>query len=209
VTRPARTRPLLVGGAPWVIELGKVLGAAGLDVLMWAGFERQRNDISRAGIELAPGELVATATGEGAQVEGVTEVLLLTDEDDFNALAATTLRGNLDGPVYRIAAPRHSLGVVAPYTDDDVLFGEALTRAALHTRHNQGATITSRPAIDPVPAGHDLLFVVQRDGKLTAVTEHTRPTASPGDTLILLTPARVANGAAAPSRTNTPERPER
>ncbi len=196
VTRPARTRPLLVGGAPWVIELGKVLGAAGLDVLMWAGLERQRDEISRAGIELAPDELLAAATGEGAEVEGVTEVLLFTDEDDFNALAATTLRGNLDGPVYRIAPPRQSHGVVAPYTDDEVLFSEALTRATLDTRHDQGATITSRPAIDPVPAGHDLLFVVHRDGQLTAVTEHTRPTASPGDTLILLTPARVASDAA-------------
>jgi hypothetical protein len=88
-------------------------------------------------------------------------------------------------------------------------FSEALTRDALHTRHDQGATITSRPAVDRVPAGHDLLFVVQRDGQLTAVTEHTRPTPSPGDTLILLTPARVASGTAAPSRTNTPEEPER
>jgi NhaP-type Na+/H+ or K+/H+ antiporter len=200
VTRPARTRPLLVGGTPWVIELGRALAVAGLDVLMWAGLEHQRDDIRRAGIELAPGELLAAATGEGAEVEGVTEVLLLTDEDDFNALAATTLRGNLDGPVYRIAPPRQSHGVVAPYTDDEVLFSEALTRAALDTRHNQGATITSRPAVDPVPAGHDLLFVVHRDGQLTAVTEHTRPTVSSGDTLILLTPARVASGAPAPRR---------
>jgi NhaP-type Na+/H+ or K+/H+ antiporter len=203
VTRPARTRPLLVGGAPWVIDLGKALGAAGLDILMWAGLEHQRDDIRGAGIQLAPGELLADATGEGAEVEGITEVLLLTDEDDFNALAATTLRGNLDGPVYRVAPPRQTHGVVAPYTDDEVLFGEALTRSALHTRHDQGASITSRPAADPVPAGHDLLFVVHRDGQLTAVTGHTRPTPSPGDTVILLTPARVASDAAAPSRTNT------
>ena len=35
VTRPARTRPLLVGGDPWVIELGTALQSAGLEVLMW------------------------------------------------------------------------------------------------------------------------------------------------------------------------------
>jgi NhaP-type Na+/H+ or K+/H+ antiporter len=207
VTRPARTRPLLVGGAPWVIELGKVLGDAGLDVLMWAGLERQRDEISRAGIELAPGELLAAATGEGAEVEGVTEVLLLTDEDDFNALAATTLRGNLDGPVYRIAPPRQSHGVVAPYTDDEALFSEALTRVALDTRHDQGATIVSRPATDPVPVGHELLFVVHADGQLKPVTEHSHPTVAAGDTLILLTPARVAGDAAALTSTNVREDP--
>jgi NhaP-type Na+/H+ or K+/H+ antiporter len=202
VTRPARTRPLLVGGAPWVIELGRVLAATGLDVLMWAGLEHERDDIRSAGIELAPGELLAAATGEGAELEGVTEVLLLTDEDDFNALAATTLRGNLDGPVYRIAAPRHTHGVVAPYTDDEVLFTETLTRATLHTRHDHGATIVSRPAAEPVPATHDLLFVVHADGQLTPVTEHTRPTPTPDDTLILLTPTRVASDVSASTRTN-------
>jgi NhaP-type Na+/H+ or K+/H+ antiporter len=207
VTRPARTRPLLVGGAPWVIELGKVLGAAGLDVLMWAGLERQRDEISRVGIELAPGELLAAATGEGAEIEGVTEVLLLTDEDDFNALAATTLRGNLDGPVYRVAAPRHTHGVVAPYIDDEVLFSESLTRVALDVRHVHGATIVSRPATDPVPAGHELLFVVHADGQLKPVTEHSRPTTAAGDTLILLTPARVASDAAALTSTNAREDP--
>ena len=34
VVRPARTRPLLVGGPPWIVELGKVLAAADLEVLM-------------------------------------------------------------------------------------------------------------------------------------------------------------------------------
>src|SRR6266567_4125528 len=37
VTRPARTRPLLVGGEPWVVDLGRALQSARLDVLMWAG----------------------------------------------------------------------------------------------------------------------------------------------------------------------------
>ncbi len=55
VTRPARTRPLLVGGDPWVIELGTALQSAGLEVLMWAGAESQRSQIKQAGLELAPG----------------------------------------------------------------------------------------------------------------------------------------------------------
>jgi NhaP-type Na+/H+ or K+/H+ antiporter len=49
VARPARTRPLLVGGEPWVVDLGRALQSAGLEVLMWAGLERQRERIRQAG----------------------------------------------------------------------------------------------------------------------------------------------------------------
>jgi NhaP-type Na+/H+ or K+/H+ antiporter len=44
VGRPARTRPMLVGGDRWVIDLGQALQSAGLDVLMWAGLDQQRED---------------------------------------------------------------------------------------------------------------------------------------------------------------------
>jgi hypothetical protein len=90
-------------------------------------------------------------------------VLLLTGEDDFNALASMTLRDSVDGPVYRVAAPRDSHGVVSPYTADDVLFGASLTRSAINGRHHNGARILTLP--EPggehhaVPDGHDLLFV--------------------------------------------------
>ncbi len=103
VSRPGRTRPLLVGGSAWVVDLGRALQGAGLDVLMWAGLEEQRDQIRRAGLELAPGELLAAATGRGEQLEGITAVLLLTDEDDFNALAAALLADNVGEHVYRLA----------------------------------------------------------------------------------------------------------
>ena len=58
---------------------------------MWAGLEEQREQIRQAGLELAPGELLAAATGRGARLDEITAVLLLTDEDDFNALASVLL----------------------------------------------------------------------------------------------------------------------
>ena len=106
VSRPGRTRPLLVGGSAWVIDLGRALQSAGLEVLMWAGLDQQREQIKRAGLELAPGELLAAATGRGARLEGITAVLLLTDEDDFNALASVLLAGTVEGRVYRLAPPQ-------------------------------------------------------------------------------------------------------
>lgn len=189
VVRPSRSRPLLVGGEPWVVDLGRALRAAGLQVLMWAGLEQQRERIGQAGLELAPGELLAAATGEGAELEGITAVFLLTAEDDFNALAATVLRGSVEGSVHRVGSPRESVGVVAPFIGGEVLFGTELTGVALTRRYVDGASIVTRPADQAAQAGWDMLFLVRGDGRLDPVTEADRPLPGPGDLAVLLAPA--------------------
>lgn len=191
VVRPARARPLLVGGDPWVIDLGRALQAAGLEVLMWAGLEQQREQIRQAGLELAPGELLAAATGRGARLEEITAVLLLTGEDDFNALASAVLDGNVDDRVYRLAPPLGSHGVVAPYTGAEILFDAGMTRSALTRRYHDGEQIVARRADGAPPAGHDVLFLVRADGRLAAVTESGRPPSQAGDTIVSLGPAPV------------------
>jgi hypothetical protein len=188
VRRSARSRPLLVGGDPWAVELGAALRSAGLDVLMWAGLDQQRRSITDAGLELAPGELLAAATGAGAELEGITEVLLLTAEDDFNALACMTLKETVEGPVRRLGPPTRSHGVVAPYTGGAALFAPGLNRPGLAGRYAAGARIVTRPVDAGIPAGHDLLFLVRADGRLVAVTETAAPTPDGGDTAVLLTP---------------------
>nr|MDA8318295.1 sodium:proton exchanger [Actinomycetota bacterium] len=186
VAQPRRSRPLLVGGDPWVVDLAAALRAAGLDVLMWAGEEEQRDRIRRANLPLAPGELLAAATGEGARLEGISAVYLLTEEDDFNALGSLVLR-TPDGPrVYRLAPPPGEHGVVAPYTGGEAMFGGALTRLGMEQRYRQGGRIGSRVSDGSVPDGHDLLFVVGRDGRLSPATMSSRPEARAGDTLVLL-----------------------
>ena len=198
VGRPDRTRPLLVGGDAWVIDLGLALRSAGLEVLMWAALDDQREQISQAGLELAPGELLAAATGRGARLEGITAVLLLTDEDDFNALAAVLLPTSVDGRVYRLAPQRPSHGVVAPYTGGEILFSKDLTRRAVTDRYAGGARITVQRA-DGAPAaahdtpfaGHDLLFLVRADGHLAAVTQDDTPVPRAGDTMVSLGPVPV------------------
>jgi len=198
VGRPDRTRPLLVGGEAWVIDLGLALRSAGLDVLMWAGRDEQREQIRQAGLELAPGELLAAATGRGRRLEGITAVLLLTEEDDFNALAAVLLTANVEGRVYRLAPQLHSHGVVAPYTGGEVLFSDDLTRLAVSDRYAGGARITvQRAAGEPAAghgalfAGHDLLFLVRTDGHLAAVTQDDMPVPRAGDTMVSLGPVPV------------------
>jgi len=185
VTRPSRTRPLLVGGDPWVIDLAHALRTAGLDVLMWAPSDGQRAQITQAGLELAPGEQLASAVAQGTEIEGVTAILLLTDEDHYNALAATILAGNADTPVYRLA-PSH--GVVAPYTPGEPLFAATLTHPALTTRPTPGARITTQPSDGAIPPAIDLLFRVNPEGTLIPVTISRPPDPQPGDTLVLLGP---------------------
>jgi NhaP-type Na+/H+ or K+/H+ antiporter len=191
VTRPARTRPLLVGGEDWVVDLGSALRSLGLEVLMWAGFEEQRQRITKAGLDLAPGELLASATGRGAQLEGITAVLFLTAEDDFNALGSTVLQGNVDGAVYRLGARRPSHGVVAPYTGGEILFDSQLTRYELGRRYANGARIRTQvadgqTAAGRTPADGSLLFVVRADGRLAPATRSGPPESQAGDTLVTL-----------------------
>ena len=209
VVRPARSRPLLVGGDPWVVELGLALRRAGLDVLLWAGEERQRARIREAGLELAPGELLAAAAGEGAELEGITSVLLLTAEDDFNALAAAVLRTE-DGPaVFRLAPTEAGQGVVAPFLGGRVLFGERLTGSAVARRHRSGARITTQPAAAPLPPGSDLLFAVDGEGRLTAAVPGSAagPPAGTAGTAILLGPAG-GGGAGRTGGARLPSAPE-
>ncbi len=188
VVRPSRSRPLLVGGDPWVVDLGVALKSAGLEVLMWAGQEQQRERIRQAGIELAPGELLAAITGRDPELEGITAVFFLTAEDDFNALAAAILRGSVEGVVHHLGAPPDSRGVVAPFIGGEVLFGTDLTWPAFSRRYEEGAAVLAQPAGGALPPGSDLLFLVRPDGHLDPVTETGRPLPGPGDTVVLLAP---------------------
>ncbi len=189
VVKPSGTRLLLVGGEPWVVDMGKALRSAGLDVLMWAGLDEERERIKDAGIALAKGDLLATATNPGARLEGVTAVFLVTDDDDFNALASVVMQDNVEGPVYRVGPPHESHGVVAPYTGGDILFGTALVRHVLAARYLQGARFLVQPASSPVPPDHDTLFVVRADHQLEPVTAKQSVTPQAGDSVVLLGPA--------------------
>lgn len=189
VARPARSRPLLVGGDPWVVDLARVLRSAGVPPTMWAGPEDQRQRIRQAGLELAPGELLAAAIGRGAELEGITAVYLLTAENDFNALGSAMLDGSVPGATYRLGAPALDQGVVAPYLGGQMVFAPGLTSGQLSDRYARGSRTLARPADGGVPAGSDLLFRVRVDGRLDPVTQAGPPPPQPGDTMVLLGPA--------------------
>jgi hypothetical protein len=186
VTRSTRTRPLLIGGDPWVIDLARALRTAGLEVLMWAPSDDQRAQIKQAALDLAAGEELTAAVTQGADIEGVTAVLLLTREDDYNALASTTLAGNSETPVFRLPATQS--GATSSRTGGEALFTPALTHPALTARHTAGARITTQASEGGIPPATDLLFRVNPNGTLIPVTLSLPPDPQPGETLVLLGP---------------------
>ncbi|GGT09267.1 sodium:proton antiporter [Streptomyces tanashiensis] len=194
VVKPAGTRILLVGGEAWVVDLGRALRSAGLDVLMWAGLDEERERIKATGLDLAKGDLLATAINPGARLEGVTAVFLATDDDDFNALASVVMQDNVEGPVYRVGPPHDSHGVVAPYTGGDILFGRSLVRHVLAERYEQGARFVVQPASAPLPPEQETLFVVRADQRLVPVTERQETVLQEGDTVVLLGAVPPAGG---------------
>jgi len=186
VTRPARTRPLLIGGDLWVIDLARALRTVGLDVLMWGISDEERAQIKQAGLELAVGEQLTSAVAQGTDIEGVTAILLLTSEDHYNALAAMILAGNSETPVYRL--PPSQPSEAASYTPGEALFTPALTHPALTARHTAGARVTTQPSDGAIPPATDLLFRVNPNGTLIPVTLSLPPDPQQGDTLVLLGP---------------------
>ena len=187
VTRSARSRPLLLGGDPWVIDLARALCAAGLELLMWAPSGDQQVLIKKADLDLVTGELLVSAVGQGADIEGITAILLLTGEDHFNALAAATVAGYSGRSVYRVAPSPDA--AVASNIPGDTLFAPALTRQALTTRYTNGARISTQPADGAIPPATDLLFLINPQGTLIPATTSGAPDPQPGDTLVLLGPA--------------------
>src|SRR4051794_18725663 len=190
LARPPRTRPLIIGGDPWVVDLAQALRRAGLDVLMWAASEQERDRVRQAGLELASGDLFAAAAGGRARLAGVSMILLLTGEDDFNSLAAVLLADCADGPVHRVGQADPGVGVVAPYLEGEALFAVELSRNALTARYAAGDRVTLAPAGTVPPAG-DLLFVLRANGELVPVTPSRTPAQRPGDAAVILAQAPV------------------
>jgi NhaP-type Na+/H+ or K+/H+ antiporter len=184
VTRPARSRPMVVGSDPWVIDLARAFRTAGLDVLMWAPSDGQRTQIKQAHLELAPGLQLTSAVTEGTGIEGVTAVLLLTAEDDYNTLAATALAASSDTPVYWLAPS----GDAGPAIAGESLFASTLSHPSLTARYIAGARITTQSSDSAIPPAADLLFLINPEGTLIPATTSRPPDPQPGDTLVLLSP---------------------
>jgi NhaP-type Na+/H+ or K+/H+ antiporter len=171
---------LVVGGSAWAQEIALALKSAGQSVRLWTRRSDEQAAAREAGLETGAGLGVDPVSREAA-LEEITAALLLTESDDFNALAAVDLRHELGHDhVYRLPARVGQLDVLPEHDEGRILFGEEFTFAELTRRFDAGGRLVEVPG-----AGHGVtpLFIL-RSGRLTVVTTGLPAGPAEGDTTI-------------------------
>ena len=96
--------------------------------------------------------MMVDAVNRQAELEEITDALLLTGSDDFNALAAAELRGDLGHEhVYRVAPDPEQPDLLPPPRETGILGSATLTFAELDRRFAAGAQITYHTALRTRP----------------------------------------------------------
>jgi NhaP-type Na+/H+ or K+/H+ antiporter len=179
---------LVVGGHAWARELALALSRSGVAVRMWVGPAAEQEAARALGLDADRGRMMVDAVSREADLEGITDALLLTRSDDFNALAAEALRAELGrGHVYRVAPDPDAPDLLPPSTEQGILGGPELTSAELGRRFEAGARFVVRETDVLAGAGDIALFRVTADrvialvppGADAAVDTAARETAEP------------------------------
>jgi NhaP-type Na+/H+ or K+/H+ antiporter len=182
------TLVLVVGGNVMARTVAEALKRAGVGVRLWAGRADQQAAARAAGLDADRGRMLVDAVTREAELEEVTDALLVTGSDDFNALAAAELRAELGhGRVFRVAPDPEAVDLAAPPNEPGILGRAGLTFAELHRRLDAGAQIVQVGAAER-PAGDSevVLFVVTAGGALRVATGDGPPATRAGDTTIAL-----------------------
>ncbi len=164
---------LIVGGHPGAQAISRALKAAGVEVRLWTGRPEEQQAARDAGLDAGNAQLGVDLETREAELEEVATALLLTESDDFNALAAFELRQELGSDsVYRLPPAPGALELLPAYTEGELLFAPELTHRELSRRFESGARIVElrAEAIGGDTAGLTPLFRVSDDGELEVVT---------------------------------------
>lgn len=186
---------LVVGGHAWARRIAQALQAAGLRVRLWTDSRDEQAAAREVGLEAGRVPLGVDVESREAELEEVSDALLLTGSDEFNALAAYELRQELGaGRVYRLPAAEDRSEPTPAYAEGALLFGDRLTFGELSRRFEAGAHLVELPSDEalgqePV-AGLTPLFLVAGDGGLRVATAGSTLEAKPGDRAICLADRR-------------------
>jgi hypothetical protein len=191
VAGAGRRLVLIVSGHPWAREIGAALKQAGVAVRMWVGPPDHQTAARDAGLEADRGRIMVDAISREAELEEVTDALLLTRSDDFNTLGAAELRDELGHRhVYRVAPHPDQPDLLPPSREAGILGDRSLTFAELDRQFAAGARIVSRSAdsvLPPEEARSEVpLFAVAHNGRLSIAADGRPPDVRPGDTVIAL-----------------------
>jgi hypothetical protein len=105
---------LVVGGHDWALEVAHALRRAGAGVRVWTGDAGEQVAARAAGLDADRGRMMVDAVTREAELDEVTDALLLTRSDDFNALAAEELRVELGHEHVQRLAPDPEAPVLVP-----------------------------------------------------------------------------------------------
>jgi NhaP-type Na+/H+ or K+/H+ antiporter len=179
---------LLVGGHEWSRELAAALKRGGVAVRMWVGPVDQQAAARDSGLDADRGRIMVDAIAREAELEEVTDALLLTQSDDFNTLCAAELRNELGhGHVFRIAPHPDQPDLVPPSKETGILVNRSLTFAELDRKFSVGAKLISAPASDgPLPNGALPLFAITPAGQLSIAADGRPLVVRAGDTVLAL-----------------------
>ena len=134
---------------------------------------------------------MVNAVTREAELEEITDAMLLTGSDDFNALAAAELRGHLGHEhVYRVAPDPEQPDLLPPPREAGILGSATLTFAEFDRLFAEGAQITTHPGQDiasPADGATELaLFAVTPNGRLSVAADGRSPDVRPGDSVVVL-----------------------
>ena len=176
------TTVLIVGGSPFAREAAVALQRAGIRVRLWAGNPDDQEAARAIGLDVDRGSLLQGALTREAELEEVTDALLLSRNDDFNALAAAELRVELGhAHVFRAASdPEEGDFAPAPGESGIIANGHP-TSAELDRYVAEGWELVERDGGDGVA-----LFVIGAAGDIRVATEDTDLEPGPGDRVIVL-----------------------
>jgi len=138
------------------------------------------------------------AISREAELEEVTDALLLTRSDDFNTLGAAELRDELGhGHVFRIAPHPHEPDLLPPSREVGILGNRSLTFAELDRQFAAGARIVNRRT-DQVARGERdptevPLFAVTPKGRLSVATDGRALDMGSGDETVIARPLKGMN----------------
>jgi hypothetical protein len=178
---------LVVGGTPWARAIAAALKSAGLGVRLWSGRAVDQEAARAVGLTAERGKMMLDAISRETELEDVTDALLLTGNDDFNALAALALRTELGhGRVYRAAPDLDETDLYAPAGEQGILGTDRLTSAELHRRFAAGARLVEGPGNDGAGDGEVALFVLTAGGDLRVASAGKPPPVKDGDRVIAL-----------------------
>ena len=156
---------------------------------MWVVPLDQQAAARDSGVDADRGRIMVDAISREAELEEVTDALLLTASDDFNTLAAAELRNELGhGHVFRIAPHPEAPDLIPPPKEAGILGNRSLTFEELDRQFAAGGRLVSVAAGDGVPPGAVPLVAITPGGQLSIATDGRSPAARPGDTLLVLVP---------------------